>query len=92
MSNPTLKNLLKEYEQKRLNALIDLDKRKNDLYSSNKRLEEIDATLNNYALNKKPNKLLGFFKLVNVLAYCLHCFFKVNVFNHKIVTIFIRAF
>lgn len=28
MSNPTLKNLLKEYEQKRLNALIDLDKRK----------------------------------------------------------------
>ncbi len=57
MSNPTLKNLLKEYEQKRLNALIDLDKRKNDLYSSNKRLEEIDATLNNYALNTAKNIL-----------------------------------
>lgn len=57
MSNPTLKNLLKEYEQKRLNALIDLDKRKNDLYSSNKRLEEIDDALNNYALNTAKNIL-----------------------------------
>lgn len=57
MSNPTLKNLLKEYEQKRLNALIDLDKRKNDLYSSNKRLEEIDNELNNYALNTAKNIL-----------------------------------
>ena len=51
MSNSTLKNLLKEYEQKRLNALVDLDKRKEDLYSSNKRLEEIDFELNSYALN-----------------------------------------
>lgn len=57
MSNSTLKNLLKEYEQKRLNALIDLDKRKNDLYSSNKRLEEIDFELNNYALNTAKNIL-----------------------------------
>lgn len=57
MSNSTLKNLLKEYEQKRLNALVDLDKRKQDLYSSNKRLEEIDFELNNYALNTAKNIL-----------------------------------
>lgn len=57
MSNSTLKNLLKEYEQKRLNALVDLDKRKQDLYSSNKRLEEIDFELNSYALNTAKNIL-----------------------------------
>lgn len=57
MSNSTLKNLLKEYEQKRLNALVDLDKRKQNLYSSNKRLEEIDFELNNYALNTAKNIL-----------------------------------
>ncbi len=57
MSNSTLKNLLKEYEQKRLNALVDLDKRKQSLYSSNKRLEEIDFELNNYALNTAKNIL-----------------------------------
>ncbi len=57
MSNSTLKNLLKEYEQKRLNALVDLDKRKQDLYFSNKRLEEIDFELNNYALNTAKNIL-----------------------------------
>ena len=59
MSNPTLKNLLKEYEHKRLNALVDLDKRKQSLYSSNKRLEEIDFELNHYALNTAKNILAG---------------------------------
>lgn len=51
MSDSTLKSLLKEYEQKRLVALTDLDKRKQSLYASNKRLEEIDSELNLYALN-----------------------------------------
>lgn len=51
MSNSILKNLLKEYEQKRLTALLDLDKRKQELYASNKRLEEIDLELNLFALN-----------------------------------------
>lgn len=51
MSNSTLKMLLKEYEQKRLNALLDLDRRKEELYSSSPRLQEIDTELNNFALN-----------------------------------------
>ena len=51
MSNSTLKILLKEYEQKRLSAFLDLDKRKEELYSSFPRLQEIDNELNNFALN-----------------------------------------
>lgn len=51
MSNSTLKNLLKDYEQKRMNAILDLDKRKVALYSSNKKLEEIENELNSFALN-----------------------------------------
>lgn len=57
MSNSTLKSLLKEYEQKRNSALIDLDRRKLELYSSNKRLEDIDSELNMYALNIAKNIL-----------------------------------
>lgn len=51
MSNSTLKSLLKEYEQKRISAISDLDRRKEKLYSSNSRLAEIDHELNNYAIN-----------------------------------------
>lgn len=51
MSNSTLKTLLKDYEQKRMNAILDLDNRKTDLYASNKRLEEIEMELNSFALN-----------------------------------------
>lgn len=51
MSNSTLKSLLKEYEQKRISAISDLDRRKEKLYSSNSRLAEIDSELNNYAIN-----------------------------------------
>ena len=32
MSNTTLNSLLKEYEQKKLNAELDLEKRKQNLY------------------------------------------------------------
>lgn len=51
MSNSTLRNLLKNYEQKRMNAILDLDNRKTALYASNKRLEEIEMELNSFALN-----------------------------------------
>jgi DNA replication protein DnaC len=51
MGNSVLKDLLKEYEQKRLSSALDLEKRKNDLYASNPRLEQIDAELSSYALN-----------------------------------------
>ena len=51
MSNSTLKNLLKDYEKKRMDAILDLDNRKSALYASNKRLEEIELELNSFALN-----------------------------------------
>lgn len=57
MSNSTLKILLKEYEQKRLKAISDLENRKNNLYSSNKRLEEIENELSNFAINTAKNIL-----------------------------------
>lgn len=51
MGNSTLKNLLKEYEQKRLNANLDLEKRISKLYDENKRLGEIDAKLHDFAIS-----------------------------------------
>lgn len=51
MGNSTLKSLLKDYEQKRLNAFLDLDRRKNELYASNKDLENIEESLNLSSLN-----------------------------------------
>ena len=46
MNDSTLKNLLKEYDKKRQLAFLDLDNRKQELFSSNKRLEEIDNEIN----------------------------------------------
>lgn len=57
MSNSILKSLLKDYEQKRMSAILDLDKRKSSLYSSNKRLEQIEEELNSLALNTAKNIL-----------------------------------
>ena len=51
MSNSTLKVLLKEYEQKRDSSFLSLEKRKEELYKSCPRLEQIDLELNNFALN-----------------------------------------
>ena len=57
MSNEVLNSLLKEYEQKKLNAELDLDRRKNNLYKLIPRLEEIDNELNNFAINTAKNIL-----------------------------------
>lgn len=51
MNNANLKLLLKEYEQKRLSAFLELDRRKEDLYASSPRLQEIDNELSQFALN-----------------------------------------
>lgn len=51
MSNEILNSLLKEYEQKKLNAELDLDRRKQNLYKLIPRLEEIDKELNSFAIN-----------------------------------------
>lgn len=52
MNQSTLKILLKEYESKKLDAELAAEKRKQDLYSSNKKLQEIDEKLNKYAFNQ----------------------------------------
>ena len=57
MSNEVLNSLLKEYEQKKLNAELDLDRRKQNLYKLIPRLEEIDSELNNFAINTAKNIL-----------------------------------
>lgn len=45
MSDSTLKSLLKEYENKRIRAEMDAEQKKEEIYSSNKRLQEIDEEL-----------------------------------------------
>ena len=57
MSNEVLNSLLKEYEQKKLNAEFDLDRRKQNLYKLIPRLEEIDNELNNFAIRTNKNIL-----------------------------------
>ena len=51
MSNDALSSLLKEYEQKKLNAEMDLEKRKNNLYKLIPRLEQIDTELSTLGIN-----------------------------------------
>ena len=64
MNNSILKELLIEYEKKRLKALQDLDDRKQQLYTEFPRLKEIETELNSSSIffaksmlntNKAPN-------------------------------------
>ena len=60
MSNGVLNSILKEYEQKKLNAELDLEKRKKSLYEQVPRLEKIEDDLNNYAIMTAKNILNNF--------------------------------
>ena len=51
MSNEILNSLIKEYEQKKLLAELDLEKRKNDLYKKVPKLKQIEDDLNQFAIN-----------------------------------------
>ena len=51
MNNSILNELLKEYEQKRLTNIRNLEKRKKELYLSNPKLQEIDNKLSNISIN-----------------------------------------
>lgn len=51
MDNSILKELLKEYEKKRINSNRDLELRKKELYNANPRLQEIEDTLNKNSIN-----------------------------------------
>lgn len=52
MDNSTLKSLLQEYEQKRLNANLNLEKRKKELYEKYPRLAEIENKINLLSIKK----------------------------------------
>lgn len=57
MANEVLNSLLREYEQKKLNAELDLDRRLKNLYNLIPRLEEIDNELKTFAINTAKNIL-----------------------------------
>lgn len=50
MANNTLKDLLKEYDQKKLKAELDFEERKRNIYSKIPKLQEIDNEINSMAL------------------------------------------
>lgn len=58
MSNQILSSLLKEYEQKKLKAELDLEKRKEELYQKIPKLQQIEDELNNFAILTSKNILL----------------------------------
>jgi len=57
MANEVLNSLLKEYEQKKIRAELDLEERKQNLYKIIPRLEEIDKELNNLGISTAKNIL-----------------------------------
>lgn len=74
MANELLNSLLKEYEQKKIHAEIDLEKRKELLYKKIPRLSEIENELNHFAiqttkniLNNNSNSLNELYDKVNIL-------------------------
>ena len=69
MANETLNSLLKEYEQKKLNAELDLDRRKENLYKLIPRLEEIDSELSTLGISTAKN-ILNSVKIIS-LTRCM---------------------
>lgn len=57
MANDNLNSLLREYEQKRLKAEIDLETRKSNLFILIPRLMEIETELNQFAIQTTKNIL-----------------------------------
>lgn len=57
MSNEILNSLLKDYEQKKLQAELDSEKRKEELYEKIPRLQEIEEELNHFAISTAKNIL-----------------------------------
>lgn len=57
MADEVLNSLLKEYEQKKLKAELDLEERKKNLYLLLPRLKDIEKELNSFAINTAKNIL-----------------------------------
>lgn len=58
MSNEVLNSLLKEYEQKKIRAELELETRKEELYSQIPRLRKIEDELNSFAISAARNILV----------------------------------
>lgn len=58
MANEILNSFLKEYEQKKIRAELDLEKRKEELYKKIPKLQQIEDELNNFAILTAKNILL----------------------------------
>ena len=56
MNNATLKQLLNEYEIKRFQAILIAEKKKEDFYNKNPRLQEIDRELCSFSLSTAKSK------------------------------------
>ncbi|MBR3163201.1 MAG: hypothetical protein IKF17_03795 [Clostridia bacterium] len=67
MANEILSSLLKEYEQKRLRAELDLEKRKEELYKNVPRLAQIEDKLSKYAINTAKEMLKNNKNTINEL-------------------------
>ena len=59
MANLVLNSLLKEYEQKKLKAEMDAQKRRDNLYKQFPRLQEIENRLNHFAIQTAKNILVN---------------------------------
>ena len=57
MDNDILNSLLREYEQKKIKAELDLEKRKEALYKSIPELQEVENKINSYSINHAKNIL-----------------------------------
>lgn len=57
MANELLNSLLKEYENKKLRAELDSEKRKDNLYEKFPKLKNIEDELNSFAINTAKNIL-----------------------------------
>lgn len=57
MANEVLSSLLKEYEQKRVRAELDLENRKDKLYNAVPRLAQIEEELSKHAINTAKEML-----------------------------------
>ena len=57
MNNDILNSLLRDYDQKRIRAELDLEKRKISLYKLIPELEEIENEINSFSINNAKNIL-----------------------------------
>ena len=80
MSNEILSDLLLEYDQKKRKAELDLEKRKQELYEKVPRLQEIEDSLNTFAITTTKNILNGNTTSFNeLIVFFLHVL-KFNFF------------